>query len=182
MVREWALSEIKDFEDVAEAFSRGRDSFDFSVGLVAHGPSESECALFVSYEGFSLIHDVMVKIADAENWSLAGDYEQFAQSLGEGLSWVCAKHATTIAPVIESRFEKGKAYYERNKDSLTREFSGEYIAIWDDEVLDHDMSFSSLAERVYTKLGYVSVYMPFVTSKQRVLRFESPERRSANVS
>jgi len=74
-------------------------------------------------------------------------------------------------------FEEGKAYFERNKKTLVRHYEGKYIAIWENKVLDSDTNFSSLAERVYEKLGYVSIYMPFVTSKRRTLRFESPEYR-----
>ncbi|GAH56840.1 unnamed protein product, partial [marine sediment metagenome] len=88
-----------------------------------------------------------------------------------------------IRPVAKSAFEEGKSYFERNKEILTRCYEGKYIAIWENGVLDSDTRFSSLAQRVYEKLGYVSIYMPFVTSKRRVLRFESPERRyKANAS
>jgi len=79
--------------------------------------------------------------------------------------------------MARSTYEEGKAYYEKNKEPLIRRFEGQYIAIWENNVLDNDISFSSLALRAYKKLGYVSIYMPFVTSKQRVLRFESPGRR-----
>ena len=77
--------------------------------------------------------------------------------------------------MMQSPFEKGKAYFERNKETLIRNYEGKYIAIWGNQVLDSDTSFSSLAQRVYEKLGYVSIYMPFVTSKPRVLRFHSPK-------
>jgi hypothetical protein len=74
-------------------------------------------------------------------------------------------------------FEAGKRYYEQNKDLLAARYAGEYIAVLDRDVIDHDASFSSLAQRVYKRLGYVSVYMPQVAAKRRVLRFESPEVR-----
>lgn len=72
-------------------------------------------------------------------------------------------------------FEQGKAYFERNRNSLVSQYVGKYVAIWNDEVLDSDSDFSSLASCVYRKLGYISLYMPFVSVKQPSAMIHSPK-------
>ena len=76
---------------------------------------------------------------------------------------------------LQYSFEQGKAYFERNRNSLVSQHLGKYVAIWNDEVLDTDKDFSSLAERVYRKLGYVPLYMPFVSVEQPDAIIHSPK-------
>lgn len=184
MVTKWAFTESKNFNDIANILSRTNTPFGLLTARPAQRPMKCGLTVYLHPSGTTLARDFLVKALYADNWQLGVTFEQSAHLLADYYAWVYPKHITRIEPVAKSAFEKGKAYYERNKERLTRQFEGKYIAIWENDVLDSDTSFSSLAQRVYEKLGYVSIYMPFVTSKRRVMRFESPKYRrlKANVS
>jgi uncharacterized protein DUF5678 len=72
-------------------------------------------------------------------------------------------------------------WYEKNRESITREYGGEYIAVIDRKVVDHDESFEALAERVFASEGPRNIFMPLVESTKRPLRVASPRqsRRSS---
>jgi hypothetical protein len=68
-------------------------------------------------------------------------------------------------------------WYERNRERLTRDYSGQYVAVLDGALLDHDRDFEQLAERVFARAGSRSVFMPRVaepTRAQAPLRVRSP--------
>ena len=185
MTTKWISTKPKNFNDISNIFSRSSKEFivDFLATSSAQRPLPCGHVTYFLPGGATLSHDLgfLIKASRADNWQFQPTFEQLARLLTEhhGIR-IHKEHATRAEPVTKSAFEEGKAYYERNKDLLTRTYNGEYIAILDNKVMDHDTSFSALAQRVYKKLGYVSIYMPFVTTKRRVLRFESPKyRRSA---
>jgi plasmid stability protein len=66
------------------------------------------------------------------------------------------------------------AWYEQNRSKLLRRYRGEYIAIVDGAVVDHDLDFSALADRVFGRFGYRSIYMPRVQREEVVVRVRSP--------
>ena len=182
MVTKWAFPEIRDFDDLANVIGRRNIPLEVLSTRSAQRPMTCGPTLYLSSSEAMLSRDFLVKALHADNWQLGATFEQLVQLLAEYYPWVCPEHATRIEPVAKSAFEEGKTYYERNKGSLIRRFEGQYIAIWENDVLDNDTSFSALAQRVYGKLGYVSIYMPFVTSKRRVLRFESPKYRRSRAN
>jgi len=51
---------------------------------------------------------------------------------------------------------------------------GQYAAILGDKVIDHDPDYSALAERVFSKYGVRSLYMPKVGEADRVVRIGRP--------
>lgn len=181
MATKWAFPELEDFNDVASFIGKGKVSFE--TWTMCHTPRPMTCKFksLLPPEVTPRCH-FLVKVLSADNWKLVNTFDQSMLLLARYSSGVWPKHVTKIEPATKSAFEQGKAYYEKNNDFLTRKYNGEYIAIWNNEVLDHDTSFSSLAQRVYEKLGYVSLYMPFVTSKRRVLRFESPKYRRSRAN
>jgi hypothetical protein len=65
-------------------------------------------------------------------------------------------------------------WYERNRERLTREYSGNFVAIQEGAVVDHDASFERLAERVFVRSGARSVFMPHVGEAERPVRIRSP--------
>lgn len=69
---------------------------------------------------------------------------------------------------------KSLEYFQENKTEILEKYKGNFIAILDNAVVDHDKEFSELAKRVYEKFGYQTTYMPFVESEPRVLRIPSP--------
>jgi len=177
MKTKWAFTEPRNFDDIASTIVRSKVPFELLTRRSTRRPMTCGLTLYLSSGEATLLRDFLVKALHADNWQLGATFEQLVQLLAEYYPLACPEHVMRIEPATKSAFEEGKAYYERNKESLTRRFEGQYIAIWENDVLDSDASFSSLAQRVYEKIGYVSIYMPFVTSKRRVLRFESPERR-----
>lgn len=182
MVTKWAFPEIRDFDDLANVIGRSKVPFELLTTRSAQRPMTYGRTLYLSSSEAMFPRDFLVKALHADNWQLGATFEQLVQLLTEYYPWVCPEHATRIEPATKSAFDEGKEYFERNKEFLTRRYEGKYIAIWKNDVLDSDTSFSSLAQRVYEKLGYVSIYIPFVTSKPRVLRFESPKYRRSRAN
>ena len=80
----------------------------------------------------------------------------------------------SVQPADYPKFEEAKRYFQENKTQILEKYKGDFIAILDNAVVDHDKDFSELAKRVYEKFGYQTTYMPFVESEQRVLRIPSP--------
>ncbi len=189
MTTKWITTKPQSFNDLSEILSRSSGEFliDFlATSSAERTPPCGHVSYFIT-SGAILPHDLglLVRASRADNWQCQFTFKQLARLLIESSgSCIYKAHAKSAETEATYTFEEGKAYYERNKDLLTRKYNGEYIAVWDNEVIDHDMSFSALAQRVYKKLGYISIYMPFVTSKRRVLRFESPRfrRSTAGVS
>jgi plasmid stability protein len=65
-------------------------------------------------------------------------------------------------------------WYQRNRAKLLRRYRGEYVAIVDGAVVDHDRDFSALAARVFSRFGNRSIYMPRVQRDEPVVRIRSP--------
>ena len=65
-------------------------------------------------------------------------------------------------------------WYERNRPRLAREFGGEYIAVVERAVIDHDPDFEKLAERVFAQHAG-NVFMPRVSAEPQPLRVRSPQ-------
>lgn len=74
---------------------------------------------------------------------------------------------------LPSAFEQAINFFSKNNVDIEKAFSGKYIAIWQDTILDSDTNFSQLASRIYEQFGYLPIYMPFVGPKIE-LQFRSP--------
>lgn len=182
MVTKWEIPRIENFDDVPKFLKRPYSIFKSVASPQGQRPHSCRFTMHVNSRESILFRSILLQLLNDDNWSLTLPFSQLAQLMVEH-HVPYHECSTEIDTRAKSKFEEGKAYYEKNKELLTRKYNGEYIAIWDNEVMDHDTSFSALAQRVYKKLGYVSIYMPFITSKHRVLRFESPKfRRSTSVS
>lgn len=70
------------------------------------------------------------------------------------------------------------AWYQRNRSKLLQRYRGKYVAIVDRAVVDHDRDFNALAERVFGRFGYRSIYMPRVQREEVVVRIRSPRLRT----
>ena len=68
-------------------------------------------------------------------------------------------------------------WYEKNRPRLLSRHRGEYIAIVERRVIDHDRDFEALADRVFTRLGLRSVFMPRVEAGEPRARVRSPRVR-----
>jgi hypothetical protein len=181
MATKWAYPELEDFNDVANVI--GKSKVPFELWTIRHTQRPITCRPILLFPTVvTLPYALLAKVLYAENWQSVDTFDQWTWLLAGYYPGAWPEHIKRAEPVTKSAFEEGKAYFEKNKESLIRRFEGQYIAIWENDVIDSDTSFSSLAQRVYEKLGYVSIYMPFVTSKRRVLRFESPKYRRSRAN
>jgi aspartate-semialdehyde dehydrogenase len=80
----------------------------------------------------------------------------------------------------EREFERAKDYYRENFERLVAEYEGQFVAVIDDRVVDSDVDFSELAERVYGRFGYRDIYMPRVSREHEILQIRSPRIVSAS--
>ena len=70
--------------------------------------------------------------------------------------------------------ETAMAWYEAHKSQLLRRYPGEYLAILDHRVLDHDRDFSALAARVFARVGVRPVFMPQCVADDQTVHLRSP--------
>lgn len=67
-------------------------------------------------------------------------------------------------------------WYERNRRDLLSRYRGEYIAVVDRAVVDHDRDFEPLAARTFARLGGRTIFMPLVQEEEARARVRSPRR------
>lgn len=70
--------------------------------------------------------------------------------------------------------ELAKRYYLNHKERLLKAYKGKYIAILNNEVIGSDKDFSKLAQRVYKRFGYQTIYIPLVEKKEEVVKIPAP--------
>lgn len=68
-------------------------------------------------------------------------------------------------------------WYEAHKAEFLSRYPGEYLAIADRQVIDHDADFSRLAERVFPVRDSRPVFMPKCVDGERVVSLRSPRLR-----
>jgi hypothetical protein len=108
--------------------------------------------------------------------------EAKAAAAREGLTlarWVSdrlteATGAGTETQAPSRDFKSDLAWYEANRAALEGQYPGEYLAIINASVVDHDGDFERLAGRVFVKFGRGPICMPRVG--RRLIRVRSPRR------
>ncbi len=70
--------------------------------------------------------------------------------------------------------EADMAWYETHRRQLRRRYPGEYLAIVERRVLDHDPDFSALAARVFAEVGIRPVFMPQCVDTDPTVHLRSP--------
>ena len=105
-----------------------------------------------------------------------------AQAARQGLT-LTALATTTLARALGSEpqedlkpIEGDMAWYAAHKRQLLRRYHGEFLAIVDRRVVDHDRDFSTLAARVFAKVGVRPVFMPQCLADDQVVHLRSPRR------
>ena len=67
------------------------------------------------------------------------------------------------------------AEFHKQKGSLLTQYRGEYIAMYQGKVIDHDQSLWAMHRRVFEKLGRVVILMKKVAEEpERVINVSSP--------
>lgn len=72
--------------------------------------------------------------------------------------------------------------FEQQRETLLRKYKGEYVAIHNSQMIDHDLDLRALHLRVFARLGRIPVLLKQVTDEpERELVFRSPrfERNKA---
>ena len=76
-----------------------------------------------------------------------------------------------------ARFEAEKKSFWALREQLLDQYEGQYVAIHEGCVVDHDPDKIRLGLRVYRKLGYQPIYVQWVSRRGLpVRRFASPRR------
>ncbi|WXG39452.1 MAG: DUF5678 domain-containing protein [Candidatus Freyarchaeum deiterrae] len=72
--------------------------------------------------------------------------------------------------------EKERLAFEKMQETgLLNKYKGKYVAILNEKVIDSDEDKIRLAKRVYTKYGYLPIYMDKVNGKKPA-RLPAPRR------
>ena len=104
-----------------------------------------------------------------------------------------ARRGTTLAAFVAERLSQAPRFvapdvddlradirwYEENRGRLAARYAGEFVAIVDGSVMDHDREFEALATRVFARIGVRNVLMPCVSGAERTLHVRSPRRARA---
>ena len=85
----------------------------------------------------------------------------------------------SFIPEEKNVLELAQKFYEEHKEGLLGKYSGKYISIFDNKVVDSDKDFSRLAKRIYKKYGYQTIYMPFVEAKKKIFKIPSPRIKTS---
>jgi hypothetical protein len=72
-------------------------------------------------------------------------------------------------------FQLNRMYFEKNRSELLRKYINKFVAIWDGGVVDFDKDKIELAKRVYTKFGYLPIYIQKVEKERQKVRIPSPK-------
>jgi plasmid stability protein len=65
-------------------------------------------------------------------------------------------------------------WYKRHKPALLRRYRGQYLAIFDRRVVDHDSDFNALARRVFGRALHRPIFMPKCVPGERTIHLRSP--------
>jgi len=66
------------------------------------------------------------------------------------------------------------AWYQAEKRKLVPRYRGQYLAIVNRKVVDHDKVFGALARRVFKRWGVRPIFMPKCVDGDRVVNIPSP--------
>ena len=77
-------------------------------------------------------------------------------------------------PVVDDSLARDAAWFATHRAKLMRRYRGEFVAVIDQIVIDHDRAFDPLARRVFARFGNRSIYMPRVQAEEPVVRVRSP--------
>jgi len=65
--------------------------------------------------------------------------------------------------------EQNWGWFKKNYSRLVRKFDGEYVAVFESRVVDHDRDLGLLARRVREKFPFDRVLVKFVSREKVVL-------------
>jgi len=66
-------------------------------------------------------------------------------------------------------YERNWSWFRENYEKLVKEFDGEFVAICEQKVVDHDKELSDLMKRIREKYPGENVFIDFVSSEKLTL-------------
>ncbi len=72
-----------------------------------------------------------------------------------------------LPPRDDSAWRREYRAFLRLLPNLTPQYRGQYVAVHNEQVVDHDPSDVALVQRVIGKIGYVPMHVGLVTDKPR---------------
>ncbi|MGQ9597327.1 MAG: DUF5678 domain-containing protein [Thermoproteota archaeon] len=70
-------------------------------------------------------------------------------------------------------YERNWSWFRENYGELVKKFDGEFVAIYEQNVVDHDKELSNLMKRIGEKHPEENVFVDFVSSEKLVLILEA---------
>lgn len=64
------------------------------------------------------------------------------------------------------RYDLNASWFEEHYEDLIRQFNCEFVAVYEQRVLDHDRNLSKLVERVKSSCPAEEVFVDYVTSEK----------------
>ncbi len=75
------------------------------------------------------------------------------------------------------QFEANKKTFWAMREQLLARYEGQYVAVYEGRVVDHDIDKITLGQRVYKQFGYRPIYVQLVSHQGLpVKRIASPRR------
>lgn len=65
--------------------------------------------------------------------------------------------------------DKNWSWFEKHYDELVKKFDGEFVAVHEKKVVDHDKELSALMKRIESKYPADRVFVDFVSSEKLTL-------------
>ncbi len=111
------------------------------------------------------------------NWAKADDITP-NQVIERLLVWQSTHSPKPVEATLEVRYRKVRQElqaFEQQRPSLLKEYQGQYIAMHQGQVIDHDVDLRVLHQRVFARLKHTPVLLKRVTAEpERELVFRSP--------
>lgn len=79
--------------------------------------------------------------------------------------WKLKSEYLTVFDVQEQNW----VWFKKNYSRLVRKFDGEYVAVFESRVVDHDRDMGRLARRIREKFPFDRVLVKFVSKEKVVL-------------
>lgn len=61
--------------------------------------------------------------------------------------------------LAETQFRQNRSFFESEKRNSQARYGDAFVAVWEEQVVDHDKDRSRLAERVYKRFSSVPIYI-----------------------
>ncbi|MEM2941662.1 MAG: DUF5678 domain-containing protein [Thermoproteota archaeon] len=70
-------------------------------------------------------------------------------------------------------YERNWSWFRENYGELVKKFDGEFVAIYEQNIVDHDKELSNLMERIREKYPGENVFVDFVSREKLMLILEA---------